>query len=264
MGIFPLNITQNGDFVIYYDNLPRTKSMYGTRTILLKQKRYHSVTTSLTSSSFSPALFISQILTANLFGLLKIQNACNPQPNSLSCQTQIFNYKENQLNLLDLEHFCQFHQHGSFSSPLTLSKIISFCGKSASLNTGIQLQSTVIKMGFASNLYIQGALIDMYGENSGMFSAQKLFDGIPDRNVIGWNTLISGYVHVNSPELAVEQFIKLLRTGKMKIDDQFIFNLCCLSDLKGCVSQNIILFISNLKYIESVHGTASSLELVEA
>lgn len=45
------------------------------------------------------------------------------------------------------------------------------------------------------------------------FSSQKLFHELPHRNVVAWNSLISGYLHVRLPEIAVSLFIKMLKEG---------------------------------------------------
>lgn len=50
-------------------------------------------------------------------------------------------------------------------------------------------------------------LVNMYGKCGHMLSAQHLFDEMPERNVVTWNSLISGYVNAKNPEMAVERFL---------------------------------------------------------
>ncbi|KAK9950009.1 hypothetical protein M0R45_005515 [Rubus argutus] len=60
--------------------------------------------------------------------------------------------------------------------PQTLTKIISFCATSASLDVGSTLHAIVIKLGFCSNVYIYSALVGMYGKCGKLWDAQKVFD----------------------------------------------------------------------------------------
>ncbi|XP_021894537.1 pentatricopeptide repeat-containing protein At1g11290, chloroplastic-like [Carica papaya] len=114
-------------------------------------------------------------------------------------------------NPIDLWSLVQFQRDGF--KPYLLNKIISFCAKSVDFDVGIQLHSTVIKMGFCTNVYIHSALLNLYGKCGAISSAQKLFDGMPNRNVVTWNSLISGYLNVNSAEDAIELFGEMLRAG---------------------------------------------------
>ncbi|KAM4083356.1 hypothetical protein ACB094_08G049600 [Castanea mollissima] len=90
---------------------------------------------------------------------------------------------------------------------------MSFCAKLGLLHIGIQGHSIIIKMGFGSNVYICSALVDMYGKCGEISSAQKMFDEMPQRNVVTWNSLVSGYLHVRCPGIAVDLFLEMLRVG---------------------------------------------------
>ncbi|KDP31093.1 hypothetical protein JCGZ_11469 [Jatropha curcas] len=61
-------------------------------------------------------------------------------------------------------------------------------------------------MGFLSNPFVACALVDMYGKCVSTFSARKLFDEIPQRNVVVWNAMISLYTHSNCVSDALYMF----------------------------------------------------------
>jgi pentatricopeptide repeat protein len=44
--------------------------------------------------------------------------------------------------------------------------------------------------------------------------ARNVLDGMPERNVVSWTAMISGYSQNGRPEKALELFIKMLRDGK--------------------------------------------------
>ncbi|CAN6692765.1 unnamed protein product [Malus baccata var. baccata] len=107
----------------------------------------------------------------------------------------------------------QLQQGGSSLSPQTLNKIVSSCAKSASLDLGIKIHAFSIKLGFFSNVYISSALVDMYGKCGSLRNAQILFDEMPERNVVTWNSLISGYLQAELPKRAVGLFLEMLKVG---------------------------------------------------
>lgn len=85
---------------------------------------------------------------------------------------------------LDLLAQFQVHGYGTLLNPHVLNKFMSFCAKLGLLHIGIQGHSIIIKMGFGSNVYICSALVDMYGKCGEISSAQKMFDEMPQRNVV--------------------------------------------------------------------------------
>ncbi|KAI5321907.1 PREDICTED: pentatricopeptide [Prunus dulcis] len=112
-----------------------------------------------------------------------------------------------------LELLAQLQQGGSSPTPQTLNKIISSCATSTSLDLGIRLHAVVIKLGFCSNIYICSALVDMFGKCGSLANAQKQFDEMSDRNVVTWNSLISGYLQAELPKRAIGLFLEMLKVG---------------------------------------------------
>ncbi|PON70443.1 DYW domain containing protein [Parasponia andersonii] len=57
---------------------------------------------------------------------------------------------------------------------------------------GILLHSHSVVDGLASNLFVGSALVDLYFKFSQVELAQKVFDGMSERDTVLWNTMISG------------------------------------------------------------------------
>ncbi|KAK1412836.1 hypothetical protein QVD17_34370 [Tagetes erecta] len=125
------------------------------------------------------------------------------------------NRKERNSNSINLARVVQL-QHGcneSVVNSYNLNKVISSCSSSRSLHLGVQLHSVVLKMGFCSHVYINTAFIDMYGKCGQISDAQKVFDEMSQRNVITWNSLISGYVNSQYVDVSIKLFISMLTLG---------------------------------------------------
>ncbi|KAL9658987.1 hypothetical protein QQ045_011352 [Rhodiola kirilowii] len=61
------------------------------------------------------------------------------------------------------------------------------------------------------------SLIDLYGKCGVVWYAQKLFDEMPQRNVVTWNNLIFEYFQAGAPEVDVRRTIdgQVKRTPKL-------------------------------------------------
>ncbi|GMH09536.1 hypothetical protein Nepgr_011377 [Nepenthes gracilis] len=88
-------------------------------------------------------------------------------------------------------------------------QMIRSCTKQGFVSCGEQLHCYILRSGFASDVYVSTALVSFYGKLVSFNDAHKLFDEIPQRNVVSWNTMISGYVHSGQFRKALGVFIEL-------------------------------------------------------
>ncbi|XP_010490002.1 PREDICTED: pentatricopeptide repeat-containing protein At3g21470-like [Camelina sativa] len=59
---------------------------------------------------------------------------------------------------------------------------------------GKLLHSESIKFGICSDVMVGTSMINMYGKWGRVYSARKVFDEMPERNVATWNAMIGGYM----------------------------------------------------------------------
>ncbi|KAL8547200.1 hypothetical protein ACS0TY_006784 [Phlomoides rotata] len=77
----------------------------------------------------------------------------------------------------------------------TYTFVINGCAKGDLLVEGEQIHGKVLKSGFFSNVYVLTSLIDFYvkcGGGGGIGRAKQVFDEMPNRNVVTWNSLLLG------------------------------------------------------------------------
>lgn len=103
--------------------------------------------------------------------------------------------------------------HDPIDTPYILNSTISSCARLASLSLGEQVHTLIVKLGFASNIYVCSSLVYMYGKCGRISNAQRAFDEMPYRNEVTWNSLISGYLHSLLPQIAVNLFMEMLELG---------------------------------------------------
>ncbi|XP_078428267.1 pentatricopeptide repeat-containing protein DOT4, chloroplastic-like [Wolffia australiana] len=73
--------------------------------------------------------------------------------------------------------------------------------------------SAVLKLGFISNVFVATALVDAYSKSKRMANAQNVFDEMPFRNAVAWNSLIGGYARVGSPQTSMKVFKEMKAAG---------------------------------------------------
>lgn len=92
-----------------------------------------------------------------------------------------------------------FHSiHASFALALdafVFPLALKSCAASRCPLLGASIHCHVAKLSFLSNPFVACALVDMYGKCVSITSARRLFDEIPQRNVVVWNAMISTYTH---------------------------------------------------------------------
>ncbi|KAJ9558433.1 LOW QUALITY PROTEIN: hypothetical protein OSB04_013047 [Centaurea solstitialis] len=68
--------------------------------------------------------------------------------------------------------------------------VINACVCLGQSETAKIVHQHVLELGFDSDLYIGNALIDMYARLSALDIARQVFDEMPKRDVISWNSLV--------------------------------------------------------------------------
>ncbi|KAL6503695.1 hypothetical protein OROGR_025618 [Orobanche gracilis] len=102
----------------------------------------------------------------------------------------------------------------------TYSSLLSVCGDLP--EWGKQIHCCVIKPGFDSNVVVGSALVDMYGKCGRLGDARKVFDILPNKNLVLWNAMISGYAQHGFGREALEIYDIMLRNGVKPNDITFI------------------------------------------
>jgi pentatricopeptide repeat protein len=95
-----------------------------------------------------------------------------------------------------------YHDKGNFKGghmtpPPQIRPCFPFLLKSLSdfrdLKQGQCLHTHVIKLGHLNDIYVQNSLLDLYASCGHMGLCRRVFDEMPQRDVVSWTVLIMGY-----------------------------------------------------------------------
>ncbi|XVF08706.1 hypothetical protein REPUB_Repub07fG0026600 [Reevesia pubescens] len=91
------------------------------------------------------------------------------------------------------------------------------------ISVGKQLHSCAVKMSVDEDIFVSCALIDMYSKCGSIEDAQWVFDDMPEKTTVGWNSIIAGYALHGYSEDALNMFYEMHDSGvKM---DHFTFSM---------------------------------------
>ncbi|KAL1199604.1 Pentatricopeptide repeat-containing protein [Cardamine amara subsp. amara] len=91
----------------------------------------------------------------------------------------------------------------------TFSALLKACGSLRDLKLGQQFHAQTFQLRGFCIVYVGNTMIDMYVKCGSIDCARKVFDEMPERDVISWTDLISAYGRVGNMESAVELFERL-------------------------------------------------------
>ncbi|KAK8550204.1 hypothetical protein V6N13_118725 [Hibiscus sabdariffa] len=95
---------------------------------------------------------------------------------------------------------------------VTCITALSFCFDIESLPFGLQLHAMVLKSAFDGALNVGNALITMYSRCKRLEDAQRMLEEMPNRDLISWTAILSGYSQEESYGLeAIWTFIEMVK-----------------------------------------------------
>ncbi|KAG9446717.1 hypothetical protein H6P81_012845 [Aristolochia fimbriata] len=95
----------------------------------------------------------------------------------------------------------------------TLPCTLKACSRVRALREGEQIHALLEKFGFGMYEFAGNSLIRLYAGCGKVGVARRLFERMPDRSIITWNSLFSGYTDTREWEQVVELFYEMRNSG---------------------------------------------------
>lgn len=151
----------------------------------------------------------------------------------VSWSAMISCYANNKKELEAIALFLDMLQEGFSPNEYCYTAVIRACSTPKTARVGDSIFGFLTKDGyFDSDVRIGCALIDMLVKGSGnLYSALKLFDEMPERNVVAWTQIITRCTEMGHPEEGTDLFVEMLLEGH--VPDKFTISavLSACSDL---------------------------------
>lgn len=125
----------------------------------------------------------------------------------------------------------------------TVYRVIMACREMGSLEKGILVHDFVIHNGFDKHVLVSNSLISMYVRMGRIDLGHRVFIDMYDRDIVSWNSLITGYAQSGNWEEVFDIFSCMKKNGK------FVLNAVTLLGLLSACGQ-----AWNLDLGMSIHG----------
>lgn len=129
---------------------------------------------------------------------------------------------------LALQLFEEMQLRNMVPNKVTFLSILKACSSIGALDKGKLVHSQFLTSDLNSDVEVSNALIDMYAKCKDLQEARKVFDDMPNRDVVSFGAMIAGYVEHGHGLAALELFARMQEDGTRP--DRFIFS----SVVKAC------------------------------
>ncbi|CAH8344599.1 unnamed protein product [Eruca vesicaria subsp. sativa] len=132
-----------------------------------------------------------------------------------------------------LSFYCRMVCTGVKADSFTYPFVIKSAAGASLLLEGKTVHATVIKLGFFdSDVYVCNSLVSFYKKLGCVWDAEKVFDEMPERDIVSWNSMVSGFLAVGDGVRSLVLFKEMLRCGFEP--DRFsiisVLGACCYMD----------------------------------
>lgn len=150
-----------------------------------------------------------------------------PSTNTCSWNAIITGYVNRNRTQESLDFLKTMQKEGVEMDEYTFSSILSGIAQLSALTWGMLLHCLIMKSGFDSSVVVGTALIDMYSKCGEVDEAELAFESLPSKNIITWNTIISGFAHNGESKKLIQHLEKMKNVNDLKLDE--ITLLCVLA-----------------------------------
>ncbi|KAK7316674.1 hypothetical protein RJT34_00309 [Clitoria ternatea] len=125
----------------------------------------------------------------------------------ISCYYQSGRFEE------ALRYFDMMRRFGFEPDSVTITTAISSCARLLDLKRGMEIHKSLTDIGFLMDSFVSSALLDMYGKCGRLKMAVKIFEQIPNKTVVAWNSMITGYGLKGDSFQCIQLFKRMCNEG---------------------------------------------------
>jgi pentatricopeptide repeat protein len=172
---------------------------------------------------------------------------------AITWNTLITGYIQSGQGIEALNCFKQMQEEGFSPDSVTFGCILRACGSIGAVGTGKSIHKAIVRRGLLrGDIVLGNALVDMYAKCGALKKAQEVLDRLIFRDIISWNSLITGYAQ-QGQDVEVLNCFKRMQTDQIFPDSTTflcLLNACCHS---GLLDDGEKLFLGVMKRYGALH-----------
>lgn len=111
--------------------------------------------------------------------------------------------------------------------------LLQLCGMNLDLKRGREIHGQLITNGYESDLFAKTAIVNVYAKCRQINDAYKMFERMPQKDLVSWNTLVSGYAQNGFAKRALQLFLEMQEAGQKPDSITLVSILPAVADIKA-------------------------------
>lgn len=143
-----------------------------------------------------------------------------PKSNVVAWTCLIAGYVNNNQPCAALQVFRDMEYWRVEPNEITMVNVLIACARSRDINTGQWVHDSIRKAGYDpfistsnSNIILATAMLEMYAKCGDLRTARILFNKMPHKNIVAWNSMINAYNQYERYEEALHLFFVMWTSG---------------------------------------------------
>ncbi|XP_061366149.1 pentatricopeptide repeat-containing protein At1g71490 [Gastrolobium bilobum] len=178
-----------------------------------KQLHAHIISLGLDQHPILVSRLINFYTNVNLLVDAHIVTENSNSLNPLHWNMLISSYVRNGLFVEALSAYKKMLNKQIKPDDFTYPSVLKACGELLDCTTGVEVHKSIEASSMGWSLFVHNALISMYGRFGKLEVARHLFDNMPARDAVSWNTIISCYASRGMWEEAFQLFRSMQEEG---------------------------------------------------
>ncbi|VVA15005.1 PREDICTED: pentatricopeptide [Prunus dulcis] len=208
------------------------------------------VTTNLIHDPFTASQVLWFFITIKDFDYARLVFSQTHQPETIIWNTLMENRLKNGSFGDVLSTYCNMVTQGVPLDASTFHFLIHACSRLLAVQQGTEIQGRILKIGLGDNMSLINNLMGLYSKCGKLDEVRKMFEILPQRDVISWNTMISCNVHKGMLYEALNLFLEMQANEEVEPDE-----ITMLSLVSACTK------LRDLKMGEKLHQYIEENEL---
>ncbi|KAA8524531.1 hypothetical protein F0562_010954 [Nyssa sinensis] len=105
-----------------------------------------------------------------------------------------------------IEMYSKMHEAGVTPDCFTLPHVLKACSGVPAVEIGRAVHGQIFRHGYESDVFVLNGLVALYAKCCQIDRARIVFDGLYDRTIVSWTSIISGYAQNGQPMEALRIF----------------------------------------------------------
>ncbi|XP_010509834.1 PREDICTED: pentatricopeptide repeat-containing protein At2g33760-like isoform X1 [Camelina sativa] len=185
----------------------------GPRVKQLQQVHTHLIVTGYGRSRSLLTKLITLACSARAIAYTHLLFLSVPLPDAFLFNSVIKSTSKLRLPLHCVAYYRRMISSNVSPTNYTFTSVVKSCADLSALRIGKGVHCHAMVTGFGLDTYVQAAFVTFYSKCGDVKAARQVFDVMPEKSIVAWNSLVSGLEQNGMAEDAIRVFYQMRESG---------------------------------------------------